>query len=270
MQPLPAVPVAIPRSYPGKVVKRGHKVKEDVLAVQARLNELGCGPVDEDGDFGKQTHDAVRLFQARFTDTDGLPLKIDGEIGSLTWAALFGEQSVTVRHETSSDLLGAVLEFATTQIGVMETSPNRGPEVDEYVKSVGLNPAGQFAWCVAFVYFCFDKAARKLGRTNPMVKTAGVLDHWNRAETKGATRITLVRARNNPALIKPGHIFVIDTGPAGGAGHTGLVERVLGGKLVTIEGNTNEGGSREGVGVFRRTQRTIASINKGFIDYGSI
>lgn len=101
-----------------------------------------------------------------------------------------------------------------------------------------------------------------------MVKTAGVLDHWNRAESKGASRITLVRAKNNPALIKPGHIFVIDTGPAGGAGHTGLVERVIGGKLVTIEGNTNEGGSREGIGVFRRTQRTIASINKGFIDYG--
>lgn len=269
MQPQPLPQVTVPRPFPGKIVKLGHKDKDTVLAVQRRLNEVGCGPLDETGDFEKKTDGAVRLFQARSTDTDGIPLKIDGEIGSLTWAALFGAESVTIRHDTSSDLLTEVLAFAVSQIGVMETSPNRGPEVDQYVKSVGLDPAGRFAWCVAFVYFCFEKAAKKLGRTNPMLKTAGVLDHWNRAETKGASRITLIRAKNNPALIKPGHIFVIDTGPAGGAGHTGLVERVIGGKLVTIEGNTNEGGSRDGVGVFRRTQRTIASINKGFIDYGS-
>lgn len=256
-----------PFPFPGKIVKRGHKNKDTVLAVQHRLNEVGCGPIDEDGDFGKQTHDGVILFQARFSDTDGLPLTRDGEIGSITWAAMFGEQSVTVRHETSSDLLKGMLEFAITQIGVRETSPNRGPEVDQYAKSVGLPLEGRHPWCVAFVYFCFEKAAKKLGRTNPMVKTGGVLDHWNRAEGKGASRITLVRAKNNPALVKPGQIFVIDTG--GGSGHTGLVERVLGGKLVTIEGNTNDNGSRDGIGVFRRDKRTIASINKGFIDYGS-
>jgi hypothetical protein len=53
----------------------------------------------------------------------------------------------------------------------------------------------------------------------------------------------------------------------GGAGHTGLVVGIQSGKLVTIEGNTNDGGSREGVGVFQRTGRTIGSINKGFIEY---
>ena len=39
--------------------------------------------------------------------------------------------------------------------------------------------------------------------------------------------------------------------------------------LVTNEGNTNDGGSRDGIGVFRRQARKIAQINKGFIDYGS-
>jgi hypothetical protein len=47
----------------------------------------------------------------------------------------------------------------------------------------------------------------------------------------------------------------------------GLVREVTGGTLVTIEGNTNDGGSREGVGVFQRGSRKIVSINKGFIDY---
>jgi len=47
------------------------------------------------------------------------------------------------------------------------------------------------------------------------------------------------------------------------------LELIGAGKLVTIEGNTNDGGSREGVGVFRRSGRRIRDINLGFIDYGS-
>jgi hypothetical protein len=45
------------------------------------------------------------------------------------------------------------------------------------------------------------------------------------------------------------------------------VDEVVAGKLVTIEGNTNDGGSREGVGVFRRTGRRIRDVNVGFLDY---
>jgi hypothetical protein len=266
MEPLNLAPLP----FPGKVVKVGYKNKATVIAIQHRLNELGCGPIDEDGDFGKQTLNAVLLFQARFPDTDGLPLKVDGEVGTITWAVLFGAQSVTVRNDTSAPLLAAVIVFAGTQVGVMEQPPgsNRGPQVDKYVRSVGLDPSGQFAWCVAFIYFCFEQAAQKLGRSNPMIKTGGVMDHWNRAGEKGIPRITAAKATGNPALVKPGHIFVISTG--GGLGHSGLVERVTGGKLVTIEGNTNDGGSRNGVGVFRRSMRSVASINKGFIDYGGL
>jgi hypothetical protein len=47
----------------------------------------------------------------------------------------------------------------------------------------------------------------------------------------------------------------------------GLIAAIRGGKLVTIEGNTNDGGSREGIGVFERTGRTIGSVNKGFVEY---
>ena len=74
-------------------------------------------------------------------------------------------------------------------------------------------------------------------------------------------------AVHDPSKVKPGMIFIISTGD--GTGHTGLVESVSGGKLVTIEGNTNDDGSREGIGVFRRTGRSIDSINRGFIDYSA-
>ena len=44
----------------------------------------------------------------------------------------------------------------------MEVPPgsNRGPKVDIYVSTTGLDPAGQFAWCACFVYWCFDKAVK--------------------------------------------------------------------------------------------------------------
>ena len=60
-------------------------------------------------------------------------------------------------------------------------------------------------------------------------------------------------------------IFHIDTG--GRTGHAGFVVDVVGGKLVTIEGNTNDDGSREGIGVFNRTSRRISSISLGFVAF---
>jgi hypothetical protein len=53
----------------------------------------------------------------------------------------------------------------------------------------------------------------------------------------------------------------------GGFGHTGFVERVDGGMMTTLEGNTDASKTREGGGVYRLT-RKIADVNKGFIDYG--
>jgi hypothetical protein len=264
-------PQIAPLPFPGRIIKAGDQEEATVRAVQTRLNEVGCGPIDVDGDFRRETIGAVKLFQARFTDADGVPLKVDGEVGSLTWAALFGVQSVVSVTDAPSRLLRRALEIAVSEIGIMEEPPgsNRGSQVDRYVESVGLNPSGKFAWCAAFTYFCYDRAARELDRSNPVVKTAGVMAHWSKAGTRGVPRITKEQAVNNPALVHPGHIFIISIGSKG-LGHTGIVERVDGGKLVTIEGNTNDGGSREGVGVFRRSARKIADINKGYIDYSQL
>jgi len=260
-----------PVRFPGHIIQVGVEDPPAVLAVQRRLNAVGCGPVDEDGVFGPQTRAAVQMFQARFPDVDGQPLKVDGLIGAVTWAALFGQSAAPNRDRTSSPLLQGALAVAASQVGVMEKPPgsNRGPEVDGYLRGVGLDPRGGFPWCAAFVYFCFQRAASQLGRTNPVVKTGGVLDHWARARAKGISTITAAKAHMAETLVRPGHIFIIDTGAPGGAGHTGLVEEVVAGKLVTIEGNTNDGGSREGVGVFRRNGRRVRDINVGFIDYGS-
>lgn len=255
--------------FPGRIIKIGENDRSVVRPLQLRLNALGCGDLSGTGFFGNNTKEAVQVFQARFTDTDGRPLEIDGEVGSITWAALFGADTVPAQDTAPSKLMAKALEIAVSQIGVRENpiGSNRGKEVEAYLASVGLG--GGNPWCMAFIYSCFDQAAKQNKINNPLVKTGHVLTHWVEAGRNNTPRITTSQAIGNPGLILPGMIFIIDTGTPGGAGHTGLVEKVSGGRITTIEGNTNVGGEREGIGVFRRDSRKIASINKGFIDYGS-
>jgi hypothetical protein len=253
--------------FPGRVIDTGNSPADLVRPIQHRLNQLGCGPVDEDGVFGAQTEEAVQLFQARSVDQFGNPLTIDGRVGPATFAALFASE-VPVASQGGTALQQKVIEFAVSQVGIMEVPPgsNRGPEVDQYLRSVGLNPAaGSFPWCAAFVYFCFQQAATQLGVANPAIKDPGVLDCWNKAGHMPVHRIAASEAITTPSLVKPGMVFLLKTGAS--TGHMGLVEKVQGNRLTTIEGNTNVGGSREGIGVFERVGRTIPGINLGFLDY---
>lgn len=259
-----------PVPFPGRIIKAGDPDAETIRLIQRRLNEVGCGPIEETGvfDTGK-TKSAVKLFQSRFSDVHRRPLVIDGEIGPLSWGAMFGAASVPSTTAAPSRLVSATLDFALSQEGIREKplGSNRGPEVDKYLRAVGINPAsGSFAWCVAFTHFCYLKGAEALGVENPHIKTAGVLDHWNRARTApGVVRVTQADAISNPGLVKPGSLFVIDLGS--GLGHSGMVVETSAGRMTTIEGNTNDDGSRNGIGVFKRTARKINQINKGFIDY---
>jgi hypothetical protein len=144
------------------------------------------------------------------------------------------------------------LFVATTQLDIREEGNNGGPEVKRYLSVVGLSTGNP--WCMSFVYWCVNLAAQKLAIVNPLIKTGGVLDQWNR------TTLRKIPGRS-VAGVKPGDIFIMDHG--GGKGHTGFVESIKGSIVNTIEGNTNDEGSREGIEVCRR-QRSVSEI-KGFI-----
>jgi hypothetical protein len=150
---------------------------------------------------------------------------------------------------TQTDLSKQMILSAITQIGVQEVpkGSNKGVDVEKYLKSIGLG--GGYSWCMAFAYWNVQQAATKLGIANPLFKTGGVLAQWN-------NRIPL-----QTSIPQPGYLFVIDEGK--GEGHTGIVEYVVGDTIHTIEGNTNDDGSREGYEVCRRV-RKISSC-KGFI-----
>lgn len=263
--------------YPERYLVRDESetppIDPDVRVLQIRLRDLGI-TIGIDGQFGLDTEEAVKLFQARSTNAQSEPLEIDGIVGPETWEALFGPGSVPATADDvpihANALARAVLDIASGEIGVREKplGSNRGPRVDDYIRSVGLNPTDDsYPWCMCFVYFCFKTAASKVGVTNLVPKTGGVHLAWNGSRNLGDTVkvIKASEARRNPALVKPGMVFFIDTG--GNRGHVGIVSVNDNGMLETIEGNTNEGGSREGIGVFRRNRRRISNVNLGFVDF---
>lgn len=124
------------------------------------------------------------------------------------------------------------LEWAFSQLGVKEQgAPNRGPQVNKYLRSVGLDPDnapdGGYPWCAAFVHWCHQQAGAWFPKTASVRRLAD-LGNNHRVQSP-----------------LPGDVFVHDAG--GGRGHCGFVVRELfNGDLETIEGNTNGLGSREG------------------------
>lgn len=261
--------------YPGHIIKAGETNGTLVRALKVKLNRALAfaprmpGRLDErNAEFGPSMTQAVRLFQARHVDADGSPLKLDGQIGAITWEILFGSASVPSIDAAPTRYLARVIQVAGKEaanvVREVPTNSNRGPQVELYQRRAGSRPG--LAWCCSFVYWCYDEAARAIARANPMVKTAGCLDHWQRAVAAGATRIGHARAVADPSLLAPGMIFVMDHG--GGLGHTGIITQVSGGFLATIEGNTDASQSREGGGVYRLS-RKIADINLGFISYAA-
>jgi len=114
--------------------------------------------------------------------------------------------------------------------------------------------------------WCFDIAARGLGLSSPVPRTAGVHDMWQKAGRAGFRRIAYEVAIGDPSQVQPGHVFFIDTGE--GHGHTGFVVGRSGNDFRTIEGNTNELGGREGIGVFART-RPMRQATLGFVEFAA-
>lgn len=142
------------------------------------------------------------------------------------------------------------LQLAILELGKEEIprGSNWGEHVEKYLAAVGIGfPA---SWCMAFVYWCVENSDIK----NNLIKTGGVLKQWY--------EVNPIYKSSSPRI---GDIFIIDYGR--GLGHTGFVENVVGDTIYTVEGNTNDTGSREGYEVCRR-QRKISDC-KGFIHLSS-
>lgn len=224
--------------YPGVFLQEGQQ--NDPALVKLVQAKLG---VWQTGVFGPTTEECVVRFQTAHGLTP------DGEVGPKTWAKLFNQPEAPA----TSDLGRLALEIARAEIGVREVplGSNRGPRVNQYHEAAGTKPGDP--WCMAFVFYCVAKAAQQLGIPNPLLRTGSCSAQYRHARKNGLLSV-------KP---EPGDIFLVIGGDTGHR-HTGFVDGPVNPDNLypTVEGNSNSGGSAEGIGVVRREPgRRLASCH---------
>jgi len=164
-----------------------------------------------------------------------------------------------------------VIQVAYAERHVVEdpkVGQNRGARVDEYIRSTHLDPAANppngYPWCACFIFWCFRQVAIALGQSNPCTRTASVITHW---DLTGAPKLLAIDARLDHTKVRPGMVFCKTHDRHS---HTGIVCAVTDAGIVTVEGNTNLEGSREGNAVVFGKTRLWDYVQCGFIDYSGM
>jgi len=247
-----------------KTLRKGAQGKS-VEQLQKLLNTYNKNTsLTVDGDFGSATLNAVKRFQ------ESAGLTADGVVGPKTWQALSlgtpsgkAKSPTTNAANTVSSPQGFLADIAAKYIGVKETGNNKAGDSKELLaifKSDSLTVNGVtdgYPWCAAFVSFCVQK----------LLNNSPSFSMTTPPKEASVSRFLNVWAKNNNCLVFPrnsefftpqkGDIVVFTFS------HIGIVESVNGRMITTIEGNTNDAGSREGSVVARKVR--INSIIKSYI-----
>lgn len=131
----------------------------------------------------------------------------------------------------------------SSQIGILElTGNNDGKQVEAYLKYVGLSKGNP--WCAAFVCWV-------LGQNNVPNPKSGYCPSLFAKEDQ-----VWKRTSKTNSLPLPGDVFGIYFPEKKRIAHVGFVDSWTHKTVNTVEGNTNDAGSREGDGVYRKIRLT--------------
>lgn len=227
----------------------GHAVRE----VQEWLCYWGSHLVI-DGVYGAVTEALVREFQVRHS------LQPSGVVDDATWSEL--ELKLRRIRELPPEIPGGGLNeiIAMNALRHLSARPreiggqNRGPWVRYYMRG-GDGPA--YLWCAGAVSTIVLQAY-EIARQDPAGRFAF---------TQSCDRLLEDAQRNGTLALVPaaGNVFLVPrAGRLDDCIHAGIVLRVRGdGLLTTIEGNTNDDGSRDG---YEMCSRSRSAAGKYFID----
>ena len=147
-----------------------------------------------------------------------------------------------------------IVRLAQAEVGVEEIDgTNCGPRVNEYKAATNLPPREAWPWCAAFICWLVREAMLKGNGpyTFQRPKTAGAWDLENWSLRQDNSTHTL---RNPGHDIRAGDIVIFKFS------HVGIaIDSPIDDSVATIEGNTDDAGSREGGGVYRK-RRKLSSI----------
>ena len=229
---------------------------KDVKKIQSWLtlyeySNPGVGTATEiDGDFGPATQMAVKNFQSAIGKTrNGIVTKATFGLmtNPLEMAFITSGGSGSLRDRIKAIAMNHLVQRPREL--VIKGESNLGPWVRSYMN--GNDGEDQF-WCVGFVLTIIDQAVSEFAGdfTTYMPNTVNCDILANHANDIG-TFINNSDWRSNPSLVKPGDIFLKRKNMTDWT-HVGIVIHVHDEVVQTIEGNTNDNGSRDGVGVFHR------------------
>ena len=136
---------------------------------------------------------------------------------------------------------------------------NSGPWVRAYMDG---KEGENWLWCMGFVQTIMDQATSSLNfKFTDIIQRSFSCDTVAAyAKTKG--NFTSYRAvRANPNIVEKGDIFLLQSSTNSSDWlHTGIVTNVFSnGVFETIEGNTNDDGSRNGYAVVKRNRNYLKS-----------
>lgn len=210
------------------ICKRGDRGQK-VWEVQEWLNLHGY-PIDIDGDFGEETEGAVRAFAP---DSGGV-------VTGAVFESLTAPMTRALADLPPAEPLGEmVVAYARQHLWARPREvggQNRGPWVRLYCQGLD-GPA--WAWCAGFVSYIIRQACDTLGLNYPLGYTLSCDSLAVQAKEKG---LFLAEGQVRPEV---GDIFLVRRTPSDWV-HTGIVTEIRDGYIKTIEGNTNNTGSREG------------------------
>ena len=183
-----------------------------------------------------------------------LGVSADGADGPVTWNDILAKLSTKNTPAPDGNIPKKMVSLAREEIGVSEVDgSNCGPRVDEYKAATWLDPDKGWPWCAAFICWLVREAIEGEDIKFKRPRTAGAWDFENWAKQQVANGIDLRKPTNGN--IKAGDIVVFTFS------HIGLAVKDIdsSGYVVTIEGNTNGAGSREGGSVLEK-KRHVSKI----------
>ena len=218
---------------------------QSVRRVQEWLTLRGY-PLVADGIFGIATAETV----ARFQQDNGL--EPDGRVSPETFGLLVEPLRATLRQrlDASESVGAAIVEYAEAHLAQHPREiggQNCGPWVRTYMKG---NEGSQWAWCAGFASFLMHQAVQSLGVQAPIEGSFSCDTLVHQARQAG---IFVSESDARGRAIPPGSFFLNRESDTDWT-HVGVVIAADELTLTTIEGNTNDEGSREGYEVCKRTR----------------
>jgi peptidoglycan hydrolase-like protein with peptidoglycan-binding domain len=229
-----------------RVYAKGDKGKK-VTTIQQWLS-LNGENVMIDGVYGAATEAAVKSFQ----DERNLP--ITGSVDQKTMDQLVAPMTavlkdIPVNGRTLPQMILAYADQHLKQHPREIGGQNMGPWVRLYMKG---KEGKDWPWCAGFVSTIVAQAAKSCGKTMPFTPTFSCDVLAMEARKKSILfNDKQINTPAAPAAALAGSVFVRKRTPADWD-HTGLVIQVNADHMVTIEGNTNDAGDREGYEVCKR------------------